>query len=136
MDTALAKMYEQWEHENLGNSEARGAICGYRRAKSLKLLSEIADRRRETLGLYEPLAHVAPFHESNAPERILRGSNRSGKTLSSAVEMARIVTNQDPFKKYPQEGRAIVVGKDGRHLSNPLYRLLFKPGAIKVIITP
>lgn len=133
MDAALAKLYEQWEDENLGNSESKGAVRGYRRAKSLKLLAEIADRRRETLGLYEPLKHVEPFHESSAPERILRGSNRSGKTLSSAVELARCVTNQDPHGKYPKEGRAIIVGKDGRHISNPLYRLLFKPGAIKLI---
>lgn len=108
-------------------------VRNYQRAKALKLLAEIADRRRETLGLYEPLAHVAPFHECSAPERVLRGSNRSGKTIAAAVEMARILTNQDPFNKYPKSGKAIIAGKDGRHISDPLFKLLFKPGAIKVI---
>ncbi len=63
MDSALAKLYDEWEKENLGKGAEEGAIGNYRRAKTLKLLSEIANRRSETLRLYEPLEHVAPFHK-------------------------------------------------------------------------
>lgn len=98
------------------------------------VLAEIASRRCEALKLYKPLKHQMEFHSSRALERILRGSNRSGKTLCAAVEFARAVTGQDPYNKYPKEnGRAIAVGKDLIHCSKVMYRKLFKPGAFRVI---
>jgi len=84
--------------------------------------------------LYSPLEHVEAFHASNTPERILRGSNRSGKTLSAACEVARCLTSQDPYNKYPKEnGRCFIVGADGKHNSEVLYRKLFRAGAFKVV---
>jgi len=133
MEKRLAVMYDEWDEENSKKPESGFPVDGYRRAKALKLLTEISDRRRETLGLYEPLKHVAPFHACDAPERVCRGSNRSGKTFCAAIEMARVLTNQDPFNKYPKEGKAIIVGKDGRHISDPLFKMLFRPGAMKLI---
>lgn len=97
------------------------------------LIQERARRHKEALRLYTPLPFQAAFHRSDAPERSVRGSNRSGKTLSAAVEFARAVTGQDPYQKYPKSGRAIVVGKDEKHCGEVLYRKLFKPGAFKVI---
>lgn len=62
------------------------------------------------------------------------GSNRAGKTLVSAVEFARAVSNRDPYKKYPAEnGRAYIVGKDGKHLAETVFRKLLKPGAFRII---
>jgi hypothetical protein len=100
----------------------------------LKLLRRIHKLRVEALNLYEPLPHINMFHACVAPERILRGSNRGGKTLGGAVEFARAVTGQDPFGKYPAEGgRAFIVGKDGKHNSEVLYRKLFRAGAFRMI---
>lgn len=97
------------------------------------LLHEQARRSKESLRLYEPLPFQEGFHTSDAPERSIRGSNRSGKTLSAAVEFARAVTGQDPYGKYPRTGRAIIVGKDEKHCGEVLFRKLFKPGAFRVI---
>jgi len=99
-----------------------------------RLLAEKAKRRIEALRLYEPLSVQSAFHESKAPERVLRGSNRGGKTLPAAVEVARAVTGQDPFGKYPvRDGRAFLVGKDGRHICQVMYPKLFKARAFKII---
>jgi hypothetical protein len=99
------------------------------------VLSEIVRRSREALRLYTPMPEQARFHASHAPERIIRGGNRGGKTLASAAEVARALTGQDPFGKYPTDaGRAIAVGKDLLHCSKVMYRKLFKPGAFQVII--
>jgi hypothetical protein len=98
----------------------------YRRRVQL-LVAEVARRRMESLNLYQPLPAQARFHESRAQIRLARGSNRGGKTLPSAVEVARAVTGQDPHRKYPlTDGVAFLVGKDGRHLGDVMYRKLFK----------
>jgi hypothetical protein len=55
-------------------------------------------------------------------------------TLSAAIEMARALTGTDPYNKFPKEnGRLIVVGKDGNHNAEVLYRKLRRPGAFKII---
>ncbi len=97
------------------------------------LLAERARRKKEALKIYEALPYQEAFHKSDAPERSFRGSNRAGKTLTAAVEIARAVTNQDPYGKYTKAGRAIIVGKHEKHCGEVLYRKLFKPGAFKVI---
>jgi len=102
--------------------------------RALKLLRRIQKLRIESLKLYEPMDHIEVFHASDAPERVLRGSNRSGKTLGAAVECARALTGQDPYNKYPKEnGRCFIVGKDGKHNSEVLYRKLFRAGAYHII---
>jgi len=102
--------------------------------RAMKLLRRIQKLRIEALKLYEPMDHIDVFHSSPAQERVLRGSNRSGKTLGAAVEIARAVTGQDPYHKYPEEnGRCFVVGKDGKHNSEVLYRKLFRAGAYSII---
>ncbi len=91
-------------------------------------------RQFEALALYEPLPVQDAFHRSRARQRLLRGSNRSGKTLSAAVELARAVGGKDPYQKYPlTDGRAYVVGLDLMHVSQVFYRKLFRPGAFKMI---
>lgn len=98
------------------------------------LLQELAYRKIEALRLYEPLPAGEGFHKCDAPERLARGSNRAGKTLVTAVEVARAVTGQDPFKKYPVfDGRCFAVGKDGKHVADVMYRKLFKPNAFRIV---
>src|SRR5262245_38861411 len=48
------------------------------------LAAELARRRMEALNLYEPLPAQAQFHDSGVRVRLLRGSNRGGKTLPAA----------------------------------------------------
>lgn len=98
-----------------------------------RLLHERIRRRYETLRLYRPLPYQATFHESDAPERSLRASNRAGKTLSAAIEVGRAVTGQDPFGKFPKTGRCIIVGQKEQQLGEVLYRKLFKPGSMRII---
>lgn len=100
-----------------------------------RTLAELSRRRCETLRFYQPLPIINAFHADRRDERLLRGSNRAGKTLGAAIELARAVTGQDPFEKYPKtDGRAALVGLDGRHCGDVLYRKLFRPGALKMIL--
>lgn len=103
-----------------------------RRASSL--LAELTSRASESLGLYNPLPLIDLFHRSTAQIRLLRGSNRSGKTLGAACEIARAVTGQDPHGKWPtKDGRFFLIGKDGKHLGDVMFRKLFKPRAFLII---
>jgi hypothetical protein len=91
-------------------------------------------REMEALKLYVPLPLQEQFHANGAQCRLLRGSNRAGKTLSTAVEVARAVTGQDPHAKYPEkDGRCYIVGKDQKHLGEVIYRKLFQPNAFRMI---
>jgi hypothetical protein len=102
--------------------------------KVLKVIREIAIRRAEALALYEPLPNQLAFHMSLAPERLLRGSIRAGKTLPASVEIARALTGQDPYGKYPAtDGVCYMVAPDENHLADVIYPKLFKAGAFKII---
>jgi hypothetical protein len=99
-----------------------------------RLAHELARRKCEAMHLYEPLVNQAAFHLSRTRIRLLRGSNRGGKTLPAAVEVARALTNRDPYKKYPaRDGRWFAVGKDLDHCGQVMYRKLFRAGAFRII---
>ncbi len=102
-------------------------------AADLKLLLiERIKRRIDGLKLYVPMPLQQDFHISQAKERLYRGANRSGKTTAAAVEFARAVTGQD--NRYPKEnGIAYIVGFDGKHIANVMYKLLFRAGLFKII---
>lgn len=103
-------------------------------AELRRAVIESASRKCETLKLYEPLPLQAAFHSSLARVRLAIGSNRSGKTTVAAAEIARAVTGQDPFNKYPKEnGRCYCVAKDLKELGEVMYRKLCRPGAFKII---
>lgn len=73
------------------------------------------------------------MHECTASEVLVIGGNRSGKSLSTFVEDARCVTNQDPYGKYPKEGILVIVGKDWKHIGMVVVPLLFRAGAFRII---
>ena len=105
--------------------------------RAARLLIEIANRKREALMLYEPLFDQERFHASWARERIISGGNRAGKTLLAAVEVARAVTGQDPYGKYPaRDGRIICVGLDLRHIGQVMWRKLARAGAFRMVRDP
>jgi hypothetical protein len=99
-----------------------------------KLLSERAKRNIEGLALYKPLPVQEEFHRCLLPERLLRGSNRSGKTVGGAVEVARAACGRDPYGKYPLTGgKAYIIGYDGKHISKVMWPKLSRAGAFKII---
>lgn len=99
-----------------------------------RVAAEIARRSEEALKLFQPMAEQERFFASHAPERIALGGNRGGKTTVTCVEIARAVTGQDPYDKYPKEGgKCILVGRDLKHCSKVFYEKLFVGGAFKVI---
>lgn len=104
-------------------------------AERLRALArELARRRVEALTLYEPLPVAEQFHKDTKPEVLVYGSNRSGKTTTVAVEIARAVTGQDPYGKYPlKDGRCYIVGYDLSHNGEVLWRKLGRPGAFQII---
>lgn len=94
----------------------------------------LAQRQMEALRLYQPMPIQKAFHESMAKERIVRGGNRSGKTLSAAAEVSMIVTGQDPLARCTKEnGVCYCVGFDGRHIGQVMWKKLGKPNAFKII---
>ena len=92
------------------------------------MLAELNRRKKEVLRLYRPYPEQEAFHASLATYRLARGGNRGGKTSATAIELGRAVTGTDPHKKYPAQGRCIVVSKDLLDCSKVMYRKLFKPG--------
>lgn len=96
--------------------------------------AELASRRLEALKLYRPMPHQEEFHKCMASERIVLGGNRGGKSLAVAVEMARAVTGQDPYGKYPErDGNLAIVGRNWPHIGLVIYPILFKAGAFRII---
>jgi len=113
---------------------ARSAAVAVRRSKIARLRKRIEALQLEALVRYVPLPHVADFHESRKRKTILDGSNRSGKTHATMIELARAVTGTDPYEKYPKRnGFALVVAYDQDHVANPLWSKLTQEGQIKLI---
>jgi hypothetical protein len=98
------------------------------------ILLEQARRKLESIRLYEPLPTQLSFHASQSRIRLLRGSNRSGKTLAACAEVAMAVTGQHRSRSYPKEnGRTFCVGKDLAHVGQVMWRKLGRAGAYKII---
>lgn len=103
----------------------------------LRMIAEYFSRMSDALELYRPLPGAAGFHESPVRKRLLRGSNRAGKTAASAAEIARIVRGRDPFaerKGVPKrDGKLLCVGADASHLAQTMWKKLSWPGAFYCI---
>lgn len=97
-----------------------------------RLMLEKLRRQIDGLNLYRPMPLQEEFHTCNAHEKLIRGSNRSGKTTAAAVEVARAVMGLDQ-RHAASDGIAYIVGKDGKEVANVMYKLLFRAGAIKMI---
>jgi hypothetical protein len=134
LEERITKLIEEEQNREPWKNVDREALTNYDLKLYQKLLAERARRRIEGLNLYIPLPTQDEFHKCMLPERLLRGSNRSGKTLCGAIELARAVTGRDPYDKYPKrDGRAYAVGYDGKHLSKVMWPKLAKAGSLKII---
>ena len=108
-----------------------------------QVTAERSRRQREALRLYRPMPKQAVFHGSLASERIVRGGNRSGKSMSAFAETASAATgfpiigpDGAPLQfKYPTKRPLLiwVIGYDQRHVGGTIYRMLFTPGALSLI---
>src|SRR3972149_1588114 len=55
-------------------------------------------------------------------------------SLAHFVEIARALTGQDPYGKYPKrDGLAVCVAYGERHIGTVIHRYLFRWGAFKMI---
>lgn len=100
----------------------------------LAIKREQARRQCEALRLYRPMPLQERFHQSRAAERILRGSNRAGKTLCTFMELAWLLTGTHPYLPWRKTGgRAYIVGKDEKQIGEVFYDKLFKSGAFRMI---
>jgi len=109
------------------------AITQHEQNKIRELHNELKSRELEGLNLYKPSPTQDQIHQCKASEILVIGGNRSGKSLCTFVEDARCVCNKDPYKKYPDKGTLVVIGKDWRHIGLVAYAMLFKPGAFRII---
>lgn len=101
-----------------------------------RISAELARRKMDALSLYEPLAPQEAFHACTARERILRGGNRAGKTVASAVEVARAARRRDPHNKYKyvhDDFIIFIVGYDQKHIGRKIHTVLLRPGAFQII---
>ena len=103
------------------------------RKEYLEALSEDARRRTEALRLYEPSPFQKQLHECPARQVLLMKGNQVGGSLCSFVEIARAVTNQDPYKKYPDSGNCLVLGYKEDHIGTVIHKYLFRSDAFKII---
>ncbi len=107
-------------------------------------VSERDRRQGEAMRLYRPRPEQMPFHCSRATERLVKGGNRSGKTVCAAVEVdsaALGVPIVDPGggvleHQYPAPPLVIwLIGFDERHIAR-MGRKLFKPGLFRCVKDP
>jgi hypothetical protein len=85
--------------------------------------------RVEALRVYRPLPDQAPIHSSRAKRLVIRGGNRSGKTLNGAVRCA-LKVKEPP--KAGEKGRGLIVSLDNSLLAKNCYAKLFEEGAFRV----
>lgn len=97
------------------------SVTDYERIQFEKAVRELLNRETEATKLYEPLPNQMAFHKSQARERMLRGSNRAGKTLAASAEIGWIVSNRHPYINYPKKGRIIAVGRSEEHIGNVMW---------------
>ena len=114
-------------------------------SREAEALIEAARRRTTALELFRSQPHQDCIFKSGAREILVRGGNRSGKSISCAVETAAIAmdsyitlsTGERVRARRPHQiGRPLtiwLVGYDQRHIGESFYRMLFRPGLFKII---
>jgi hypothetical protein len=109
-------------------------------------LSEKKNRLYDALRLFRPLETQVPVIATRASEVVVRGGNRSGKSVLAATIVASaarrkniIGTDNKPLPAFSPQNRPLtiwVIGKGEKHIGDTLYRLLFAPGQIPILKDP
>lgn len=114
--------------------EARLARMKAIERKQLReLVAEIAARKVEALSLYEPLPFQERYHACTAKECILQKGNQAGGSMAGFAEVARAITQRDPYNKYPKTGTAVCLGYGEGHIGRVIHKYLFRWGAFQII---
>lgn len=104
------------------------------RKRFLRVLNELMKRQMESLVIYSPLANQLAFHQSRAIDRLLIGSNRSGKSQASGAEVAWIMMGCHPWRKMPKENcRLYAVGWDWDHVGKVMWPKVGMEDSFKII---
>lgn len=83
---------------------------------------------------YRPLEGAEAFHRSDAAVRVITGALRSGKTTAALADLAWAVTGSHPCRRFPEKGRACLVGYDHQYVSRVLAEPLLWPDAGEPLI--
>jgi hypothetical protein len=111
-----------------------GLVTEFERKQYDRLRKEQLRRECEALRLYEPLPFQAEYHKSSVRKLIMQKGNQVGGTLCGAVEVARVLTGQDPYNKYPKrDGVVACLGYGESHIGTVFYPKLFRAGAFDII---
>lgn len=113
------------------------------RQRLLRVATERIGRKSEALAIWRPLPQQMPFFMSKSKFRIVRGGNRSGKSMSAFAEVASAATgmpiigpdgNPLPFS-YPKDRALLIwlVGWDETHIGGTIHRMLFTDQAFRMI---
>jgi hypothetical protein len=107
----------------------------------LELKAEAERRQREAVRLYRPSPQQEPIHLSKAPEVLVNGGKRAGKTVAVSTEFAHRVTGMPlydskgneipnkwpiPTKEFPR--LFWIIGWNLDHIGQTIHRILFQPG--------
>lgn len=100
-------------------------LASHEARRIMKQIIWYAKRQKDSLRLYQALPHCEAFHRSDARQRIIVGSNRSGKTTATCWEIAAAARGEHPYLDYPKGGLEIyLVAKDGRQIGEVWWRKL------------
>lgn len=101
---------------------------------ALKVFQAYAETLTRALNIYRPTPPAERFHASTARIRLISGPNRAGKTTGAMVELVRLFDGCDPYKKRKDRDlRMYSVGKDEKHLADPMLLKILWPGAFMCI---
>lgn len=108
----------------------------YERAEAEKraMEAELLERYGESLAIYQPTPFQEQFHACTAKQCLLKKGQQTGGSIALLVELARAVTGQDPYGKYPKEnGVAVILGMSLDHLGINIHPYLFEGAKFKII---
>lgn len=119
----------------------------------LRIAAELARRQRDGVSMFRALSpdmderfpNQVGLFESQASEILIRGGNRSSKSMCAAMLFAsiardkpicswdgRLIETRRPWQK-GKPLRMWIIGLQLNHIGQTIYRLLFKAGAYKII---
>lgn len=111
----------------------------------IRAAAELSHRWNDGLLMFRAMPTQFDFFQSTASEILLRGGNRSGKSVAAAARFAAVARDlpicgsdgEEIIQRLPwQVGRPLimwVIGLQLNHIGQTIYRLLFKSGAYKII---